>query len=176
MNFSLNMGIIILILCCVLGFLSGKAFSEVLIPDLTDYQVQVLDSDKLLIIDFWADWCKPCKIQRPILERLVLFNDKYNKGRISWLNVNVDKDRKMYKNFRPLRGLPVLLFLKDGKEIYRIIGLTPFITIQDIINGIFREEECKIERKIKRSNVLVEYVLYRQNINKKKGEIKWARY
>lgn len=149
MNFSLSVGVIILILFCILGFLAGNAFSEVLIPDLTDYQVQVLDSDKLLIIDFWAEWCKPCKIQRPILERLVLFNDKYNKGRISWLNVNVDKDRKMYKNFRPLRGLPVLLFLKDGKEIYRIIGLTPFLRIQDVINDIFRKWELE-ERKEKK--------------------------
>jgi len=148
MNFSINVGIIVLILFCLLGFLASNAFSEGL-TDLTDYQVQVSDSDKLLVIDFWAEWCKPCKIQRPILERLILFNDRYNKGRISWLNVNVDKDRKMYKNFRPLRGLPVLLFWKDGKEIHRIIGLTPFTTIQGVINDIFKKQELE-ERKEKK--------------------------
>jgi len=150
MNFNLNVGIIILILFCLLGFLAGNAYSEALIPDLTDFKVQVTDSDKLLIIDFWAEWCKPCKIQRPILERLVLFNDRYNKGRISWLNINIDKNRKMYKNFRPLRGLPVLLFLIDGKEIYRIIGQTPFTTIQNIINTIFKEEDIQNRKKDKK--------------------------
>jgi len=139
----MNFGIIVLILFCLLGLLAGNAFSEVLIPDLVDYQVQILDSDKLLIIDFWAEWCKPCKIQKPILDRLVVFNQRYNKDKISWLNINVDKNRKMLKNFRPLRGLPVLLFLKDGKEIYRMIGLTPFTTIQDVINRVFREEELE---------------------------------
>jgi len=148
MNFSLNVGIIILILFCLLGFLSGNAFSEGL-TDLTDYQVQVLDSDKLLIIDFWAKWCKPCGIMTPILERLAEFNQRYNKDKISWLRLNVDTNRKMYRHFAPLRGLPALLFLKDGKEIHRIIGLTPFLKIQDVINDIFRKQELE-ERKEKK--------------------------
>jgi len=137
-----KLGVVILILFCLFSPLVKNVHSEVLIPDLVNYEIQVLESGKLVIIDFWAEWCKPCKIMKPILERLVEFNQKYNRDKISWLNVNVD-NKKWHKKFAPLRGLPVLLFLKDGEEIYRIIGQTTFLYLQDVINNIFKEEELK---------------------------------
>ena len=127
--------ILILIMFCILTTVS---FGQVILNK--DNFQEVLESEKLIVIDFWAEWCKPCKILSPIIERLVVFNQRYNKDKIEWFKVNVDENRKFLNNFRPLRGLPVVVFYKNGEEIYRFVGLLPFLKIQDIINSLLREE------------------------------------
>lgn len=127
--------ILILIMFCILTTVS---FGQVILNK--DNFQEVLESEKLIVIDFWAEWCKPCKILSPIIERLVVFNQRYNKDKIEWFKVNVDENRKFLNNFRPLRGLPVVAFYKNGEEIYRFVGLLPFLKIQDIINSLLREE------------------------------------
>ena len=115
-----------------------------------NFQKDVLESDKLIIIDFWTSWCKYCKLLDPIIIRLMVFNQQYNKDKISWFKVDVDKDRKFLNNFRPLRGLPVLIFYRNGKEVDRILGFQPFLVIQDKINLLTKEE--KKEKKDKKDN------------------------
>jgi len=127
--------ILILIMFCILTTVS---FGQVILNK--DNFQEVLESEKLIVIDFWAEWCKPCKILSPIIERLVVFNQRYNKDKIEWFKVNVDENRKFLNNFRPLRGLPVVVFYKNGEEIYRFVGLLPFLKIQDIINSLLKEE------------------------------------
>ena len=148
MNFSLNVGIIILILFCLLGFLSGKAFSEGVIMEVKDFQKEVLESSRLVIVDFWATWCKPCFMMTGNLERIVNFNKIYNRNKLRVLKVNVDKNRKLMSKYS-VRGLPTLVFFKEGKEVSRIIGLTPFLKIQDVINSLFKKWELE-ERKEKK--------------------------
>ena len=128
--------ILILVMFCILGMVSFS--QDILNKD--NFQKEVLESDKLIVIDFWAEWCHPCKILSPIISRLVEFNQRYNKDKIKWFPVNVDKNRKFLNNFRPFRGLPIVVFYQNGKEIYRFIGLLPFTTIQDIINSLLKEE------------------------------------
>ena len=111
-----------------------------------DFQ-EVLESDKLVVIDFWAEWCKYCKLLDPIIERLTEFNQRYNKDKIEWIKVDVDKDRKFLKNFRPLRGLPVIMFYKNGKEVHRIIGFQPFLKIQSVIKILLKEEKKEKKEK-----------------------------
>ena len=128
--------ILILMMLCILTTVSyGQDFQE------------VLESDKLVIIDFWANWCKYCKLLDPIIERLVTFNQRYNRDKIEWIKVDVDKDRKFLKNFRPLRGLPVVMFYKNGKEVNRIIGFQPFLKIQSIIHTLLKEERKEKKEK-----------------------------
>ena len=132
-------------------FISGLC-GEIRIIELNtdNFQEEVLESDKLIIIDFWADWCKYCKLLDPVIERLIVFNQQYNKDKIRWFKVDVDKSRKFLNNFRPLRGLPVLAFYKNGVEVDRIIGFQPFLAIQDKINLLLKEE--KKEKKDKNNN------------------------
>jgi len=126
--------ILILIMLCIL---TSVSFSQVLNQD--NFQA-VLESDKLIVIDFWADWCKYCKLLDLVIERLVVFNQRYNKDKIEWFKVDVDKNRKFLNNFRPFRGLPVVVFYRNGKEVNRILGFQPFLKIQDIINTLLKEE------------------------------------
>ena len=108
---------------------------------------EVLESDKLIIIDFWAKWCRYCKLLDPVIERLIIFNQRYNKDKIQWYKVDVDKDTKFLNNFRPFRGLPVVVFYKDGKEVDRMIGFQPFLKIQDKINTLLKEERKEKKEK-----------------------------
>ena len=127
--------ILILVMFCILGTVS---FSQGILNK--DNFQEVLESDKLVVIDFWADWCKYCKLLDPIIKRLIVFNQQYNKNKIVWFKVDVDKDARFLNNFRPLRGLPVVVFYRNGKEVNRILGFQPFLKIQDIINSLLKEE------------------------------------
>jgi thioredoxin 1 len=126
----------------------GKEETKMIELNADNFQKEVLESDKLIIIDFWAEWCKYCKTLDLTIERLIVFNQKYNRNKIKWFKVDVDKSkRKFLNNFRPFRGLPIVVFYKDGKEIHRFIGILPFITIQKKIKLFLKEE--KKEKKDK---------------------------
>ena len=120
--------------------LCGEAEIKPIVLTADNFQ-EVLESDKLVIIDFWAKWCRYCKLLDPVIIRLMIFNQRYNKDKIEWYKVDVDKDRKFLNNFRPFRGLPVVAFYKNGKEVDRMIGFQPFLTIQDKINLLLKEEK-----------------------------------
>ena len=109
----------IILILGVIGILSMVGLcGETNIIDLTtDNFQEVLESDKLIVIDFWADWCRYCKLLDRIIERLIVFNQQYNKDKIEWFKVDVDKNRKFLNNFRPFRGLPVIAFYKNGKAV-----------------------------------------------------------
>ena len=138
--------VLVLIMFCILTTVSFG--QDILNKD--NFQKEVLESDKLIVIDFWAKWCRYCKLLDPIIERLMVFNQQYNKDKIAWFKVDVDKDRKFLNNFRPFRGLPVIAFWKNGVEVDRIIGFQPFLIIQDKINLLLKEE--KKEKKEKKDN------------------------
>jgi thioredoxin 1 len=135
------MRIIILIIFCLIGILSiaGLCNDEIKIIELTidNYQQEFLECDTPIVVYFWAVWCKPCKLMSPIIERLTVFYGK----KVKFLKVDVDRNRKLLNNFRPLRGLPLLIFLKNGKEVDRILGFTPFITIHSRIILLLKKEK-----------------------------------
>jgi len=102
-----------------------------------NFEEEVLESKVPVVIDFWASWCKPCEKMAVTLERLA----KIHKN-VKFVKVNVDKvGRKFLNQFRPLRGLPLLVFYKDGKEVGRTLGLVPFITIHSKIIPLLKREK-----------------------------------
>ena len=69
------------------------------------------------IVDFWAPWCGPCKVQGPILEQA----DKEHDG-VEFYKVNVDNNRELAQE-SGVSGIPTLILYKDGKEVYRQSGV-----------------------------------------------------
>jgi len=109
-----------------------------------NFQEEVLECKTLVIIDLYAVWCKPCDQLLPVLERL----SEFYKDKIKIVRVDVDHNRKFLDNFRPLWGLPVLVFYKNGKEVGRILGFVPFTTISNKIISLLKEgREDKKEKK-----------------------------
>ncbi len=82
----------------------------------------------IAIVDFWADWCMPCKLMMPVLNELA--NDKQYSFKI--FKVNVDQQRALAERFR-IRSIPSLIIFKNGKEVKRLVGVK---TKDQILNEI----------------------------------------
>jgi thioredoxin 1 len=85
-----------------------------------------------LIIDFWAEWCGPCRIIAPIIEELA----KEYAGKIVFGKINVDENQEIAAKFL-IMSIPTLIFFKNGREVNRIIGLVPKENINKEIGKIY---------------------------------------
>ena len=74
----------------------------------------------LLMVDFWADWCGPCKMLAPLVENL----DKEYEGRVTVGKVNVDDEQELAIRYGVM-SIPTVIFFKDGQEIDRKVGVMP---------------------------------------------------
>ena len=81
------------------------------------FETEVLKSDKIALVDFFADWCGPCKMMAPIVEQLAV---EYE-GQAVIGKLNVDDEPFVSSRYRVL-SIPTLMFFKDGKEVDRIVG------------------------------------------------------
>ena len=86
----------------------------------TNFQTEVLSSDKLTVIDFWAEWCGPCRAIGPVVEEL---SKEYN-GRVNIGKVNVDQNPTLSVNYG-ITSIPAILFVKGGKVVDKQIGAVP---------------------------------------------------
>ncbi|CAM3366307.1 thioredoxin [Hydrogenibacillus schlegelii] len=85
-----------------------------------DFVRDVEQAEGLVIVDFWAEWCHPCRMIAPILEQL----DEEYAGRIQVVKLNVDENPDTPSRFG-IMGIPTLLFFKNGEVVERIVGFQP---------------------------------------------------
>lgn len=89
---------------------------------LTDgnFKETVIDSGKLSVVDFWAEWCGPCRAIGPVIEDLAKeFEGKVNVGK-----VNVDENPQVSMNYG-ITSIPAILFFKNGQVIDKLVGAQP---------------------------------------------------
>ena len=82
-----------------------------------NFEAEVMHSDKPVLIDFWASWCGPCRMQGPILSRFAQAHPEVKVGK-----VNVDEERELAMSFQVM-SIPMLAVVKDGKLIRQAVGL-----------------------------------------------------
>lgn len=93
----------------------------------------VLEKNKIVLMDFSATWCIPCKMQDPILEEL-----KKKLGHIvEFMNIDVDKNHKLANKYN-IHAVPTLIIEKDGNTIARYVGITSSKTLEEKINEILK--------------------------------------
>ena len=81
------------------------------------FDAEVLQSSEPVLVDFWAEWCGPCKMIAPILDELA---ETYG-GRLKVAKINIDHNQKTPRNYN-VRGIPTLMIFKDGKVQATQIG------------------------------------------------------
>ena len=87
-----------------------------MILEITDETLnEVLETNELVIIDFWAEWCKPCKIMGSILDEI---SEEYN---VTIGKIEVDENNDAVTKYG-IRNIPTLLFIKDGRVVDKIVG------------------------------------------------------
>jgi thioredoxin 1 len=86
----------------------------------SNFQQEVLSSDRPVLVDFWAEWCGPCKMIAPIVEELAQEYD----GKLKVGKVDVDSNQHVSMQFG-VRSIPTLLIFKSGKVVEQVIGAVP---------------------------------------------------
>jgi thioredoxin 1 len=85
-----------------------------------DFQTDVLSSDKLCVVDFWAEWCGPCRAISPVIDELSkLYAGKVNVGKVNY-EYNPETSIKY-----GVTSIPAVLFIKEGKVVDKLIGAQP---------------------------------------------------
>jgi len=86
----------------------------------SNFQNEVISSDKLSVIDFWAEWCGPCRAIGPVIEEL----SKEYDGKVKVGKVNVDENPQISMNYG-ITSIPAILFVKGGKVVDKLVGAQP---------------------------------------------------
>lgn len=85
----------------------------------TNFQESVMDRDGLTVVDFWAEWCGPCRMIAPIIEEL---SNDYN-GKVLVGKLDVDNNPEVSMKYG-IRSIPTILFLKNGEIVDKQVGAT----------------------------------------------------
>ena len=85
-----------------------------------NFNQEVLESNKTVLIDFWASWCGPCKMLSPVVDEIAEEVD----DSIKVCKVNVDEERELAMQFQ-VRSFPTLVGLKNGKVVNQSVGVRP---------------------------------------------------
>lgn len=88
------------------------------------FEAEVIKSPKLTLVDFWAEWCAPCKMLGPILDEL----SKEYDGKVNIYKMNIDENPKIPSSFG-IRSIPTLMLFKDGALIDTKVGVSPKPTL-----------------------------------------------
>ena len=122
--------VIIIIGSIVLGFLLLSAYARVKMKNLpkvadhlniltlTDKNFQQQTKNKVVLVDFWAEWCAPCKMMAPVLNDVA--NELTEKAYVGKLNI--EQYQSMAQQFN-VRSIPTLIIFKNGKEVKRFVGI-----------------------------------------------------
>ena len=104
-----------------------------MVLDVTDqnFENEVLKSELLVLVDFWAPWCGPCIRISPLVEK---FSEEF-RGKLKCCKLNVDESRDTAMKYQ-VRSIPLLLFFKDGQQVDASLGAVPESMIRPKVEAL----------------------------------------
>ena len=95
--------------------------------DESTFEKEVLQAEKPVLVDFYADWCGPCRMLRPIIDELA-----ESRSEAKFVSINIDDEDELAYKYG-VSSIPCLILFKDGKEVKRSVGLIPRETLEEFI-------------------------------------------
>ena len=92
-----------------------------------NFEAEVMNSDKTVLLDFWAEWCGPCRMLAPTIDEIADERDDIKVGK-----VNVDNDPELARKF-DIASIPTLVLLKNGEPVNRHVGFLPKASIEQML-------------------------------------------
>jgi thioredoxin 1 len=105
---------------------------EVTVTD-ENFKKEVLDEKLPVLVDFWADWCMPCKMIAPVVEEIA----KEYAGKLKVCKINVDDSPKTATEYG-IMSIPTLAIFKEGKVVDKIVGVVPKVAIDAKLKAILQ--------------------------------------
>lgn len=105
--------------------MSEKIFTD------SNFKTDVLGQKGVVLVDFWAEWCGPCKMLTPVIDRIA----QANQGKLTVGKMNVDDNQETPQQYG-IQGIPTLLFFKDGQLAQQLVGYQSQDNIQKIIDEV----------------------------------------
>lgn len=101
------------------------------IQEITDqsFENEVLEANVPVLVDFWAEWCPPCRLLEPIVEELA----QSYQGRLKVVKINTDDHQLVASNYY-VSGMPTLLLFKDGQVAEQLAGAVPKRKLEDMLS------------------------------------------
>ncbi len=96
----------------------------------SNFEEVVLKSDKPVLVDFWAEWCGPCRVIGPLVEEI--HNDYEGKAVVG--KVNVDENREVAAKYG-IRSIPTILYIKNGEVVDKLVGQVPKNQLTDKLDA-----------------------------------------
>jgi len=94
--------------------------------DDSTFEAEVLNSDKPVLVDFWAPWCGPCRLVSPVIEAI----GEAHANRITTAKVNTDENQQLAMRYS-IFSIPTMVVFKDGREAARVVGYMPQASMED---------------------------------------------
>lgn len=87
-----------------------------------EFKDNVVDSNKVVLVDFWAEWCPPCRAMAPVLNAM---DRKYDGLEVVKVNVEESQDNAMLAQEHGVSGIPNMVIYKGGKQVKNLVGMRP---------------------------------------------------
>jgi thioredoxin 1 len=112
--------------------------------DVTDqnFEQDVLKSEQPVLVDFWAEWCTPCKMLTPTVEQVA----QQYEGRAKVVKMNVDENNQVPPRYG-IKGIPTLILFKGGTEADRVVGTTSKENISRMLDRALESHDRALESK-----------------------------